>query len=49
MEEIKHDNSVAVEDIDNHLLYEEEEKAFENVIPEYGDCGGGEVDITKIG
>jgi predicted AlkP superfamily phosphohydrolase/phosphomutase len=34
---------------ENHLLYEEEEKDFENVIPEFGTCGGGEVDISKIG
>jgi hypothetical protein len=32
---------------DSHLLYEEEEKDFENVIPEFGDCGGGEVDVDE--
>lgn len=35
----------------NNLLYEEEEKEkdFQMVIPEFGDCGGGDVDISKIG
>jgi hypothetical protein len=34
------------------LLYEEEqveETKFENVIPEFGSCGGGDDDVSKIG
>ena len=32
---------------ENHLLYQEEEKEFQNVIPEFGDCGGGEVNVNN--
>jgi len=49
MEENKHDNSEAAPEVDNHLLYEEEETKFEMVIPQFGDCGEGDVDISKIG
>jgi hypothetical protein len=39
------------EDIINEALIDEEEKEkdFENVIPSFGDCGGEEVDISKVG
>ena len=50
MDQNKHNNSQPEEEIDNHLLYQdEEERKFENVIPEFGTCGGGEVDVSKIG